>query len=73
MTMGQQYKEDSLLVQPGNFAEAIRKGELDFGYFVDPSSPSPACRVAYKEDKPDKLAISAFIASPEFILKERGY
>lgn len=72
MALERRYMEGSLLVQPENFAEAIQKGELVYGYFIDPLSLSPSLRIAYKEDYPDKLVISAIIASPEFILRTNG-
>lgn len=72
MALERRYMGESLLVQPENFAEAIQKGELVYGYFVDPLSPSPSLRIAYKEDYPDNLVISAIIASPEFILRTNG-
>ena len=65
LTLIRQYADNSSLTGPDQFAEAIKSGELKYGYFASEYAFSPSFQLTYDTDRPDKLAAIAILSSEQ--------
>lgn len=63
LALVKEYADNSRLTGENNFVEAIKQGELRYGFWPSDGSVSPYFQLLYDNDSPDKLMAMAAILS----------